>query len=238
MEIKNAVVILTGASVGIGSATARLLARQGAKLVLAARSADKLQMLAAELQGQGAAVLTVTTDMAVHNQVKALIDQAKQRFGRIDVLVNNAAVPAICPVEKLPDDIFRTMFDVNVLGPLHAMQAAVPQMRAQGGGLIVNISSMVSRVIWPSMGGYAATKFALNCLSETLRVEVAKDNIRVTSVFPDNTGTDFGAHSLMVLDPPTAPPDGAEWKVDSPELVAEKISEAIRTEPRELYVRG
>lgn len=238
MEIKNAVVILTGASIGIGAAAARLLAQQGAKLVLAARSTDKLQALATELQGQGAEVLTVTTDMAVHDQVKALVDRAKQRFGRVDVLVNNAAVPAICPVEKLPDDIFRTMFDVNVLGPLHAMQAALPVMRAQGGGLIVNISSMVSRVIWPSMGGYAATKFALNCLSETLRVEAAKDNIRVSVVFPDNTGTDFGAHSLMVLDPPTSPPEGVEWKVDAPERVAEKIVEAIRTEPKELYVRG
>jgi len=130
------------------------------------------------------------------------------------------------------------MFDLNVLGTLHAMQATLPIMRRQGGGLIVNISSMVSRVIWPSMGGYAATKFALNCLSETLRVEAAPDNVRVTVVFPDNTGTDFGGNALMMVDPPTAVPNGGEWRVDSPELVAEKILEAIRTEPPELYVRG
>ncbi len=238
MEVKNAVVILTGASAGIGEAAARLLAKQGARLVLAARRGDKLAALAAELKAQGAEVLAVPTDMAQPDQVKALIAKAQQQFGRINVLLNNAGISSICPLEKMPDAEFRTMFDLNVLGTLHAMQGAIPIMRAQGGGLIVNISSMVSRVIWPSMGAYAATKYALNCLSETVRVENAKDNIRVSVVFPDNTGTDFGQNALMMIDPPTAPPNGAEWKVDSPELVAEKILQAIRTEPHELYVRG
>jgi NAD(P)-dependent dehydrogenase (short-subunit alcohol dehydrogenase family) len=237
MELKDAVVVLTGASAGIGEATARRLAREGARLVLAARRGDRLGALATELQSTGADVLPVATDMTVPGEVQSLIAQARRRFGRLDVLVNNAAVSACCPVEKMPDDVYRQMFDLNVLGPLHAMQAAVPIMRAQGGGLIVNVSSMVSRVIWPSMGAYASTKFALNCLSETLRVETAKDNIRVSVVFPDNTGTDFGKNSLLMVDPPTAVPNGGEWRVDPPELVAGKIAHAIRTEPDELYVR-
>ena len=237
MEVKNAVVILTGASAGIGAATARLLAQNGARLVLAARRGDMLQALAAELVSQGAEVLAVPTDMARPEQVKPLVATAQQRFGRIDVLLNNAGVSACCPLEKMPDAEFMTLFNLNVLGTLHAMQGAIPLMRAQGGGLIVNISSMVSRVIWPGMGAYAATKYALNCLSETVRVEVARDNIRVSVVFPDNTGTDFGTNALLMVDPPTEVPNGGEWKVDPPELVAAKILQAIRTEPHELYVR-
>jgi NADP-dependent 3-hydroxy acid dehydrogenase YdfG len=237
MELRNSVIVLTGASAGIGEATARRLATEGARLVLAARRADRLRTLATELEGTGTEALAVPTDMAEPDQVRALIAAAQGRFGRIDVLVNNAGVSACCPLEKMPDAEYRQLFDVNVLGPLHAMQAALPLMRAHGGGLIVNVSSMVSRVIWPSMGAYASTKFALNCLSETLRVEAAKDNVRVSVVFPDNTGTDFGKHSLLMVDPPTAVPNGGEWRVDAPELVAEKIALAIRTEPGELYVR-
>jgi NAD(P)-dependent dehydrogenase (short-subunit alcohol dehydrogenase family) len=237
MELQDSVIVLTGASAGIGEATARRLATEGARLVLAARRGDRLRTLVSELEAAGSEALAKPTDMARPDQVKALIASAQERFGRIDVLVNNAAVSVCCPLEKMPDAEYRQLFDVNVLGPLHAMQAAVPLMRAQGGGLVVNVSSMVSRVIWPSMGAYASTKFALNCLSETLRVEAAKDNIRVSVVFPDNTGTDFGRNSLLMVDPPTAVPNGGEWRVDPAELVAEKIVLAIRTEPDELYVR-
>jgi len=237
MDLQNAVIVLTGASAGIGEVTARLLAKQKAKLVLAARRSERLKTLAADLQALGAEVLTVTADMSVPEQVKELIAQAHKRFGRIDVLINNAAISAICPIEKTPDDIYYKLFNVNVMGPVHAMQGVLPIMRAQGGGLIVNISSMVSRDTWPSLGAYASTKYALNGLSEAVRVEAAKDNVRVSVVFPDNTGTDFGSNALMVVDPPTSVPNGGEWRVDPPELVAEKILLAIRTEPKELYVR-
>ena len=237
MEINGAAIVLTGASAGIGAATARLLGRSGARLVLAARRTDRLDAVAAELEAQGADVRGMPTDMRRPREVEALIATAHRHLGRIDVLINNAGISAICPLEKLPDETFQTMFELNVLGTLHAMQGVIPLMRTQGGGLIVNISSMVSRVLWPSLGGYAATKHALNCLSETVRVEHEKDNIRVSVVFPDNTGTDFGSNALLMIDPPTEVPNGGQWRVDAPELVAEKIHLAIRTEPPELYVR-
>lgn len=237
MEVKNAVVIVTGASAGIGAATARLLAKNGARLALAARSGEKMSALAAELTAQGHDVLAVPTDMSKPNEVKALIETVRKHFGRLDILLNNAGISTCCPLEKMVDAEFQTMFDLNVLGTLHAIQGAIPVMRAQGGGLIVNISSMVSRQTWPSMGAYAATKHAQNCLSETLRVEVAKDNIRVSVVFPGNTDTDFGRNALSMIDPPTEVPGGGEWTQDSPEYVAEKILLAMRTEPHEQYMR-
>jgi len=233
MEIRDAVVVLTGASAGIGEATAHELARQGAKLVLAARRSQRIEALAAELTAAGTNAIAVQTDMTDAAQVKALIAVTRERFGRIDVLINNAGIAAICPLEKMPDEPFRQMFELNVLGSLHAMQAVVPVMRAQGGGLIVNVSSMVTKVIWPSMGAYAATKFALNGLSETMRAEGRRDNIRVTSIFPDNTLTDFGSNALTHVDPPTLLPEGAEPRQDPPEYVAGRIAQAIRDEPAE-----
>lgn len=237
MEVQGAVIVLTGASSGIGKAAAELLARAGAKLVVAARSGDRLEALAKSLVAEGCDVVPVVTDTTVPADVSNLIARTKERFGRIDVLVNNAGVSAMCPLEKQPDDVFRRMFEVNVLGTLRAMREVIPVMRAQGGGLIVNVSSMTSKDIWPSLGAYAATKFAINGLTETMRVEGKKDNIRVSLVFPDGTDTELVEHALLVVDPPTAAPEGVTWVQDTPEYVGQKILETIRHEPAECYMR-
>lgn len=137
MEVQDKVVIITGASMGIGAATARVFAEAGAKVVLAARSADKLAEVARSLPPQ-TELLIVPTDITDQAQVRALIDKAYEHFGRIDILVNNAGLSTVGPIATVNPDHYRQIIEVNQLGPLHAIQAVVPQMKAQGGGVIIN----------------------------------------------------------------------------------------------------
>lgn len=235
MEVQGKVVIITGASMGIGEATARVFAEAGAKLVLAARSADKLAAVVQGLPAQ-AETLIVPTDMTDQAQVKALIDTAYAHFGRIDILINNAGQAAAGPIATVNPDHYRQIIELNLLGPLHAIQAVVPKMQAQGGGVIINISSNVSKMAIPGIGAYASTKYALNGLTLTARNELAADNIRVLLFHPGLTATDFGKNALREesLDqgwrpggnrPPVTP--------DSTEAVAHKILEAAINEPAE-----
>lgn len=195
MEVKDKVVIITGASMGIGEATARVFAEAGAKLILAARSADKLEALANSLPAS-AETLIVPTDMTDQTQVKALIEKAYARFERIDILINNAGQSAVGPIATVSPDLYRQIIELNLLGPLHAIQAVVPKMKEQGGGVIINISSNVSKMAIPMIGAYASTKYALNGLSLTARNELAADNIRVALFHPGATATDFGKNAL------------------------------------------
>ena len=238
MELKDKVVLITGASAGIGLATARSLAAAGAKVVLAARSTDKLTQLADELQRDGHAALVVPTDMRNQAEVAQLVATAVQHYGQIDVLINNAGQAVAGTVAEVDVDQFQQVIELNVFGPIYAMQASVPQMRAQGGGLIVNVSSMVSKMHIPGLGGYAATKAALNMLSDTARGELAADNIRVITVYPRMTATDFGRNSLgnrqvRQQQRGNTPPGVV---IDSAEYVAEKILEAIQKEPTEQFM--
>lgn len=235
MDIPGKVVIITGASAGIGRATAKRFAAEGAKVVLAARTADKLTALAAELHNQHHEALAVPTDMRDKTEVINLIDKTVERFGRIDILINNAGQSAAGNVADVAPDHFRTIFLLNVFGPLYAIQAAVPKMRAKGGGLIINISSMVSRMNIPGLGAYAATKCALNMLSDTARVELESEKIRVITVYPRTTDTDFGKNALgnqqlRLFQRGSAP------VVDSADHVAGKILEAAQREPPEQFV--
>ncbi|MDQ6644743.1 MAG: SDR family oxidoreductase, partial [Chloroflexota bacterium] len=170
MEVQGKVVIVTGASMGIGETIARIFAEAGAKLVCAARSGDKLEEVAGSLPTQ-AETLIVPTDMTDQAQVKALIDKAYERFGRIDILINNAEQAAAGAVATVNPDQYRRIIELNMLGPLHAMQAVVAKMKEQGGGVIINISSNVSKMAIPGIGAYASTKYALNGLSLTARNE-------------------------------------------------------------------
>jgi len=238
MDLKDKVVLITGASAGIGLATARSLAAAGAKVALAARSTDKLTQLAEELQRDGHAALVVTTDMRNQAEVAQLIETTVQHYGQLDVLINNAGQAVAGTVAEVDVDQFQQVIDLNVFGPVYAMQASVPQMRAQGGGVIINVSSMVSKMHIPGLGGYAATKAALNMLSDTARGELAPDNIRVITVYPRMTATDFGRNSLgnrsMRQQQRGNTPPGVV--VDSAEYVAEKILEAIQKEPTEQFM--
>ncbi len=200
MNIKNSVIIITGASMGIGAAAARALYEKGATVVLAARSKDKLDDLQKELEASpsklGVSSLVVPTDMISPKSIKSLIAKTHKKFGRIDVLINNAGQGLYSPVELVDPKEYQKIIDLNIMGPMIAMQEVIPLMRVQGGGVIVNISSIVSKNYYPNLGAYASTKYALNALSLTARQELEKDNIIVSVVHRDSTATEFGKNSI------------------------------------------
>jgi len=238
MDIQDKVVIITGASEGIGLATARLFAEAGAKVALAARSADTLHTIVNELHEHHREALAVPTDMRNKDAIEALVDKVFQQYGRIDILINNAGQGVGGNVADVDIDQFRQIFELNVLGPVDAMQALIPKMRQNGGGLIINVSSNVSHTHLPGISAYAATKAALNMISDTAREELASENIRITTMFPRATATNFGKNSLAT--PKTnhqgpRPRQGGP-EPDSAEAVAQKILEAARNEPHEQYM--
>ncbi len=237
MEVQGSVVVITGASAGIGQATARRFAAEGARMVLAARSADKLERLVAELQSQGHEAVAIATDMRDQEQAGRMIEAAVERFGRIDILINNAGQAAAGTIADVNLDYMRQIIELYVFGPLYAMQAAIPHMRQAGGGVIIHISSMVSKMNIPGLSAYAATKAALNMLSATARGELAADNIRVVTMFPRTTSTNFGPNSLGNRDLRSRQRAAAHHvQVDSADQVAEKILQAAREEPAEQYM--
>lgn len=228
MEIKNKIIIVTGASAGIGRATARLLAREGAKVVLAARSKDEIEKLTKELPES----LAVQADMTKEKDIDRLVDETMRRFGRIDVLINNAGQGIYGAVEKVGVEAYKKIFELNVVGPLLAMQKVIPLMRAQGGGMILNVSSMVSKAYYPSLGAYASTKYALNALSLTARAELEKDNIIVGIMLPGMTATDFGKNAIKSDEAAQGMQSRRRDNMpepDSPEYVAGRIKSAIES---------
>jgi NADP-dependent 3-hydroxy acid dehydrogenase YdfG len=180
--IKDKVVVITGASSGLGEAAARLLAREGAKLVLGARRLDRLQALTEELSfGNDAAVQTDVTDYA---QVKQLVDHAVKIHGRIDAIINNAGLMPQSLLESLKVEEWDRMIDVNIKGVLYGIAAALPHMKAQKSGHIINVSSVAGHKVGPGSAVYSATKHAVRALSEGLRQEVKPYNIRTTVISP------------------------------------------------------
>ncbi|MDQ0322625.1 NADP-dependent 3-hydroxy acid dehydrogenase YdfG [Pararhizobium capsulatum DSM 1112] len=180
--IEGKVVVITGASSGLGEATARYLAGKGAKVVLGARRLDRLQALAQELGlPNGAAVQTDVTD---HEQVKNLVDTAVRIHGRIDVILNNAGLMPHSPLERGKIEDWDRMIDVNLKGVLYGIAAALPHMKAQKSGHIINVSSVAGHKVRPGSAVYAATKAAVRMLSEGLRQEVKPYNIRTTIISP------------------------------------------------------
>ncbi len=197
--IKDKVVVITGASSGLGEAAARLLAKDGAKLVLGARRLDRLQALAKELSLGGDAV--VQTDVTDRNQVKRLVDRAMQLHGRIDVIVNNAGLMPSSRFERLHVDEWDRMIDVNIKGVLYGIAAALPHMIAQKSGHIINVSSVAGHKVGPGGAVYAATKHAVRAISEGLRQEVKPYNIRTTIVSPGAVASEL---THTVTDPVVA----------------------------------
>jgi len=238
MDVNGKVVIITGASMGIGLSAARLFAAAGAKVVLAARSADKLQALTAELQDQGLNALALTVDMCDPAAVKKMVEAAHAHYGSIDIVINNAGQACAGTVAEVNPADFQKIINLNIFGPLYAIQAVVPIMRQNGGGLIINVNSMVSKMSIPGLGTYAATKSALNMLSDTMRGELAPDNIRVISVYPRLTATDFGKNSIgnRATRQQQRSGNGGGMTADTPEWVAEKILGAARAEPKEQFM--
>lgn len=239
MDVRGKVVIVTGASEGIGRAVSVALATAGARLCLAARSAEKLQGLAQELTSQGCEALALPTDMRDRQQVERLVVTTFSHFGEIDILINNAGQGMAGLVENGSFDDYQQLLELNVFGPVYAMQAVIPKMREAGGGMIVNVSSVVSKMHIPGLGFYASTKAALDLLSDTARVELEQDMIRVLTVFPRMTSTDFGKNSRgdqALRQRQRAAIAAHPIPVDSAEHVADRILQAIASESTEQYM--
>ena len=229
-NLKGKVAVVTGASSGIGEATARALSGRGASVVLAARSVDRLRTLEHEISAAGGRVLAVEADVSDVASVEAMIEQSTDTFGAVDVLVNNAGLGLSGRVSDVRAEDLRYVFEVNVIGALNCIQTALPHIRS--GGRIINVSSVVGKRAIPKVGAYCATKSALNALSDSLRVEVAEKRITVTSVYPGTTRTAFRDNSRRTKDEKR----GWRPKGVTPDLVAEKIARAAEKGGRDVYV--
>ncbi|MFG2135662.1 SDR family oxidoreductase [Streptomyces sp. NPDC048650] len=192
--IEGKVVAITGASSGIGEATALLLAERGARLVLGARRTARLADLVSRIEKAGGAAVQIRTDVTRRDDLHALVALARERFGRLDVLVGNAGVGTISPLDDLRVEEWDRMIDVNVKGVLHGIAAALPVFRAQGTGHFVTTASTAAFRVAPAMAVYAGSKFAVRAICEGLRQE-AGASLRVTTVSPGVTATDFAAAS-------------------------------------------
>ena len=194
-QLDDKVAIVTGASSGIGAATARALAAEGAAVVLAARRKDRLEALKEEIEGGGRA-LVVETDVTSRADVRRLADETKEAFGRIDLLVNNAGLMPLSYVKNLHVDEWEQMVDVNIKGVLFATAAVIPTMLEQGSGHVVNVSSVAGRRAFVGGAVYAATKFAVRAFSDGVRLELApKHHIRVTTIEPGAVATELTDHT-------------------------------------------
>jgi NADP-dependent 3-hydroxy acid dehydrogenase YdfG len=182
-QIEGKVIVITGASSGLGEAAARLLSAQGAVLVLGARRAERIEALAAELGGEGRA-LAIPTDVVRSADVSALVDGAVARFGRIDVMINNAGLMPNSPIERLKVADWERVIDVNIKGVLYGIAAALPHFQRQTGGHFVNVASVAGHKVRPGSTVYSATKHAVRVISEGLRQEVKPWNIRTTIISP------------------------------------------------------
>jgi NADP-dependent 3-hydroxy acid dehydrogenase YdfG len=189
-QIAEKVIVITGASSGIGEATARLLASQGARVVLGARRSERLEALAADIRNQGGTAEYRATDVVREEEVQALVDLALERFGRVDVLVNNAGVMPLSPLAALKVGEWNRMIDVNIRGVLHGIAAVLPSMQQRRAGQIINVASIGAYKPIATGAVYCATKAAVVSLSEALRQEVGAD-IRVTVVSPGVTESDL-----------------------------------------------
>lgn len=188
--IENKIVVITGASSGLGEATARRLSASGAKVVLGARRADRLEALARELGGDAKA-LAVTTDVTQADQVQRLVETAVNAFGRVDVILNNAGIMPLSPLERLKIADWDRMIDVNIKGVLYGIAAVLPYMQKQKSGHIINVSSVAGFKVIPTSSIYSATKTAVRVISEGLRQEVKPYNIRTTVISPGATATEL-----------------------------------------------
>jgi len=189
--IEGKVVVITGASSGLGEATARHLSGLGASVVLGARRVDRLQSLADELGGRGGKALALATDVTDYGQVKRLADAAVEKYGRIDVMINNAGLMPQSLLERLKIDEWDRMIDVNIKGVLYGVAAALPHMKRQKAGHIINVSSVAGHKVRPGGTVYSATKHAVRVISEGLRQEVKPYNIRTTVISPGAVDTEL-----------------------------------------------
>ena len=195
-DLSGKVAAITGASSGIGEATAETLARAGAAVALAARRTDRIDALAERINGAGGRAIAIETDVGDEGQANAFVNRANEELGRLDILVNNAGVMLLGPVVGADTSEWRRMIDVNLLGLLYCTHAALPIMGAQGSGHIVNVSSVAGRFANFGSAVYNLTKFGVNAFSEALRQEALHSNIRVTVIEPGFVETELQGHNV------------------------------------------
>lgn len=234
-KLKNAVVVITGASSGIGRATALQFAEKGSSLVLAARRDTALDEVVSECERLGARALAVPMDVSDEDAVNALARRAVEAFDRIDVWVNNAAVTIFGRFDETPSEDIRRLFDVNLFGYIWGARAALKVFREQGSGVLINVSSVVTRMPQPYTSFYTMSKHAIRAMSQSLRQELVLDkakNIHVTAVFPASIDTPFFQHGANYTGrkPKAMPP------VYPPENVARMIVRMAQHPKREVYV--
>ena len=233
-NIEGKVVVITGASSGLGESTARLLSEQGATVALGARRHDRLQSLADELSHNGGKAMAIVTDVTQREQMKQLVETTVQKFGRIDVIINNAGIMPLSPLERLQVDEWDRMIDVNIKGVLYGIAAALPHMQKQKAGHIINTSSVAGHKVGPTFAVYSATKHAVRVLSEGLRMEMTPYNIRTTVISP---GAVFTELLNQITDPEVA---AANRKAtESMAVPAESFARAVAfaiSQPEEINV--
>ncbi len=249
-ELAGSVVVITGASRGIGAATARAFAAIGCHVVLAARSTAQISTLTQELQEQwGIKALAVTTDVRDTDQVEALMAAAQDQLGGIDVLINNAGLGSRSSLAATSEEEMIQLFDVNVFGPVRAMRAAIPYLRQRGGGTIVNIGSIVSHLALPADGKaavsstYCATKFALRAYTVAARAELLDARVHTILAVVGLTKTDFQTAAFKAQDSPetaTTPRGGIlagmKGLAVSPDKVAERLVKAVQRQENEVCI--
>ena len=218
--VAGKVVVVTGASSGIGAAIARLLAAEGARVVLGARRVDRLEAIVAEIGRAGGEALAHAVDVTKHEQVKALVAAAVDRFGRVDVLINNAGVMPLAPLAADKVDEWDRTVDVNIKGVLYGISAALPHFRRQGAGHLINVSSVAGHVVFPGAAVYCGTKFAVRAIADAFRQE-AGPAIRSTIISPGAVESELRLHTT---DPAMAEAMGA---FDSLAIPAEAIARAV-----------
>jgi short-subunit dehydrogenase len=231
-DFRGRVVLVTGASSGIGQATAEAFARAGASVVLTGRNTDRLKEVAAALGSTEGKLFTQHLDVTNREQVFAVIEKAAKDLGRLDILINNAGIGHCLRFEELKWEDIQQIVDTNVMGIVHALQAVTPLMRQRGSGQIVNVASTAGLKGIPLMSIYSATKFAVRGLSESLRMELKKDGIEVIIVSPGTTDTKFFDRAVT---------NGKGWTLKrpwtrGPETVAKQILRACAYHKRELIL--
>ena len=232
MDIRDKIAIVTGASSGIGLSIAKLLSQKGAKVALVSRSKEKLEKLSGEIPSS----IAVPADMSKVFEVKRMVKEVADRFGKIDIVVNNAGIGYDAFVEKIDVDTFHYVFDLDLVGPIVSMQQVIPIMRKQGGGTIVNVSSAVALMVLPNNGPYASMKRALALMSLTAREELKDANITVSVAYPYITLTNFERNTIRDIPVPESelephgpfPPDTADY-------AAQKIVEGIESGEAEIF---
>jgi NADP-dependent 3-hydroxy acid dehydrogenase YdfG len=222
IDLSAQVVAITGASSGIGEATALACARAGAAVALAARRTERIEALAQRIVADGGRAVAIETDVGEEAQARAFVERAHAELGRLDVLVNNAGVMLLGPIESAPTEEWRRMIHANVFGVLYCTHAALPLMREQGAGHIVNVSSVAGRVARQGSGVYNLTKFGVGAFSESLRQEGVAIGVRVTLIEPGAVSTELAGHNRPEIREQIAKRFG-----DVERLTAEDIAGAV-----------